>query len=54
MAGPMSDWMDHIGYASVKAIELMRLSGPVSALLAAGLNTVFSVINLSDYFLISI
>ncbi|KAL7076137.1 hypothetical protein ACQ4LE_004520 [Meloidogyne hapla] len=42
MAAPMSDWLEHMNYASQKTLDLMRLSGPVGALVAAGVSTVLS------------
>nr|CAD2194530.1 unnamed protein product [Meloidogyne enterolobii] len=44
LASPMSDWLEHLDVAKQTTLDLMKMSGPVSALVAASLNKAFAVI----------
>lgn len=48
MAEPTSDWLKRTGRLGKNFRKFLKLSGPVSSLVAAGLDTVFQV-NLSNY-----
>uniref|UniRef100_A0A915NML6 Uncharacterized protein n=1 Tax=Meloidogyne floridensis TaxID=298350 RepID=A0A915NML6_9BILA len=42
LASPMADWLEHLEVAKQTTLDLMKMSGPVSALVAASLNKAFA------------
>jgi len=44
LASPMENWLEHLEVAKQSTLDLMKMSGPVSALVAASLNKAFAVI----------